>query len=125
MKLREGNLEFEFDGFTFAKVFDVKKTNPHGLKCVDFLAETTKKLYFIEIKDYQDPKANKKQRNDDYKKLCDAVIPKTESIYAIAMGQKIKDSLLRQYALDQAPHKPIVYLLFINLDKYTERERGL
>jgi hypothetical protein len=51
-------------------------------------------------------------------------IYKDEANFVVDVGQKIKDSLLRQYALEKTPNKPIIYLLFLNLDKLSESERG-
>jgi hypothetical protein len=124
MKLEEEDLEFEFNGFLSAERFDVKGSNPRGLLPVDFLAETPEYLYFIEVKDFQNPKAPEQFIAKDYKMLCDAITLKQKSFFTIAMGQKIKDSLLRQYALEISFNKPIIYLLFVNLDKFSEDELG-
>jgi hypothetical protein len=36
----EGNLKFDFSAYNTAERFDDEKTNPHGMKAVDFIAET-------------------------------------------------------------------------------------
>jgi hypothetical protein len=129
MKLDDGdNLEFEFHNFLTAEKFDVKGSNPRGLLPVDFLAETSENLYFIEVKNYQNPKATEQRKIADFHMLASALEeknksePKMKSTFVVDMGQKIKDSLLRQYALKKTPDKPIIYLLFINLDKFGENE---
>jgi hypothetical protein len=123
MKLEEGSLEFTFDGFSVAERFDTNEI--YGLKAVDFFAETTDRIFFIEIKDYQNPKATKERKQQDFEMLFEAIEPKKKTVFTIEMGQKIKDSLLREYASEHIPRKKICYLLLINLDKYGERERGL
>lgn len=122
--LDEGNLQFDFSAFNTAERFDDRQINPSGMKAVDFVAETDDFLYFIEVKDYQNPKATEERRRTDYKTLIDAGTQK-KAIFNLEMGEKIKDSLLRKYSLGEKIVKNVVYLLFINLDKLGERERGL
>ena len=122
-KLVEGNLTFTFIDFYNVEMFDESSKNPAGLRPVDILAETTENLYFIEIKDFQHPKATKKQRAKDEKMLTE----KDEHenlIFAIEMGGKIKDSLLRKFAEGYRYAKPVKYLLLINLDGLGTHERG-
>jgi hypothetical protein len=121
---REGNLVFEFSGFEKAERFDEKGKNAYGLKAVDFIAEAKEQDIYLEVKDYQNPKAPASRRKEDFDMLIDA--GKSEkSFYAIEMGTKIKDSLLRQYASGKKLNKPVKYLLLINLDRLGERERGM
>ena len=121
--LDEGNLQFDFSSFNTVERFDDRQYNPHGMKAVDFFAEDTKHMYFIEVKDFQNPNAPDKSRVSDYKMLIDAT--KSKSIFSIEMGVKIKDSILRRYSLGEKITKNIIYLLLINLDKLGEFERGL
>jgi len=120
----EGNLRFDFSACGVAERFDMEKANPYGLKAVDFIVNTDHCVYFVEVKDYQNPNASAKRRKKDYEMLISAVTDK-KSAFCIEMGVKIKDSLLRQYALGKSFTKKVVYLLFINLDKLGESERGL
>jgi hypothetical protein len=125
VKLNEDVLEFEFDKFNLAEYFDVKETNPEGLKSVDFIAENNDTIFFIEVKDYQNPNATEERKTEDIDMLKAVIRDKAKkSTFVLDVGQKIKDSLLRQYALEKAPNKPIIYLLFLNLDKLSESERG-
>lgn len=120
----EGNLRFDFSGCGTAERFDARDKNANGMKAVDFIVETADYLYFIEIKDFQNPKAPPEQRKKDYEKL---IVAGTEekSVFVVEMGAKIKDSLLRRYAEGTVLTKKAMYLLFINLDKLGEFERGL
>jgi hypothetical protein len=93
------------------------------MKSVDFVAETADCLYFIEVKDYQHPNAPQERQKDDYKKLME-VVDVGKTVFALEMGEKIKGSLLRRYAEGNAFTKKVMYLLFINLDKLGEFERG-
>jgi len=122
-QLHEGNLMFEFPSFLSVERFDNKESNPFGMKSVDFVAEDADCLYFIEIKDYQHPKATPNRRKADYETLIAAVKNK-KSIFTVEMGAKIKDSLLRKYSLGEQFSKRIVFLLFINFDVFSEIERG-
>ena len=123
-KLDEGNLQFDFSAFQSAERFDDKAINAYGLKAVDFVAEDADSLYFIEVKDFQHPNATSARRKAD-NDMLNAAVGDKKAAFPIEMGVKIKDSLLRKYALGEQPSKSIVYLLVINSDKLGERERGL
>jgi len=120
----EGNLQFDFSACGAAERFDVKETNPCGMKSVDFFVDGSDRLRFIEVKDFQHPKAPKERRDADYTMLCSAGTERN-SLFALEMGEKIKDSLLRYYALGKTFTKKVEYLLVINLDKLGEFERGM
>ena len=123
-QLDEGNLQFQFPAFTSAERFDSKELNAFGMKCVDFVAEDEESLYFIEVKDYQHPNATPERRKIDYETLIAAVENK-ESVFSLEIGGKIKDSLLRKFSTGEKFSKKVIYLLLINLDKFSEFERGL
>ena len=114
--LDEGNLKFDFSAFQSAAKFDEQELNAYGMKAVDFIAEDNDCLYFIEVKDFQHPNATLENRKSDYEMLIAAGTAK-KSVFVMEMGMKIKDSLLRKYALGENFDKAIVYLLLINLDK--------
>jgi hypothetical protein len=120
----EGNLQFDFTGCDTAERFDTNEKNAYGMKSVDFIAESADCLYFIEVKDYQHPNAPQSRLEADYRMLLEAVNG-DESIFVLEMGTKIKDSLLRRYAEGSTFEKKVVYLLFLNLDRLGEFERGL
>ena len=122
--LDEGNLLFDFSSCCDVERFDDPQTNPDGMKTVDFVAATDDCLYFIEVKDYQNPNATKERREEDYRILCEAGTQR-KTMFSLEMGAKIKDSLLRKYSLGEKFTKRVVYLLFINSDKLGEYERGL
>jgi hypothetical protein len=114
--LTEGNLCFDFIGYDSAERFEI---GSNGLRTVDFLAEKNNVLYFIEIKNYRNPE---ERQNLD---MLKEVVRADEHIFALKMGEKIKDSFLRRYAEGYTFDKNVVYLLFINLDLFGETERGL
>jgi len=122
-QLQEGNLLFEFTSFLSAERFDNNESNPFGMKSVDFVAEDTDCLYFIEVKDYQHPNATSKRRRLDFETLT-AAIENKKSIFTIEMGAKIKDSLLQKYSKGEHFDKKILFILFINFDVFSEVERG-
>jgi hypothetical protein len=119
----EGNLRFDFTDCGVTERFDEVKKNADGLKAVDFIAETDECLYFIEVKDYQHPNAPQKRKDDDRNMLINAM-SEDKSIFALEMGAKIKDSLLRKYAEGYVFAKKVKYLLFINLDQLGANEHG-
>jgi hypothetical protein len=120
----EGNLLLDFTIFGTAERFDATEKNAYGMKPVDFVAESDECLYFIEVKDYQHPKATQERQDADLKMLSDAM-DGDKSVFVIEMGTKIKDSLLRRYAEGCTFPKKVMYLLFINMDRLSAFERGL
>ncbi|MDR1320022.1 MAG: hypothetical protein LBK56_01140 [Gracilibacteraceae bacterium] len=121
MKFDEGNLQLDFSAFISAIRFDDQKTNPYGLKSVDFVAETADAVYYLEVKDFQNPKSQNFQM--DLQMLKDAQ-KDGKHTFCLEMGEKIKDSLLRQYAQGIILAKELKYLLLINLDVLGAAERG-
>lgn len=120
----EGGLRIDFTACDRAEQFDVSNKNSHGMKAVDFIAETSDFLYFVEIKDFQNTNAPEEQKKDDLEMLIAAGTGK-KAVFPLEMGAKIKDSLLRKYAEGDKFTKNIMFLLVINLDKLGEFERGL
>ena len=136
----EGNLCFDFSGCSllYAPIkFD--KKNPGGMTGVDFIAETSDCLYFIEVKDFQNPSASDKQKTADYQMLIAAAKEKKSRSatqiedklsyemgrnFCLGIGLKIKDSLLRKYAMGEAISKSVVYIFVLNMDNLGENERG-
>ena len=120
--IEEGNLKFDFTHCGIPVKFDLQNNN--GLYTVDFFVDKEKYLLFIEVKDYQNPNTPDTQRNDDFNMLLNAGRAE-ETIFAIKMGSKIKDSLLSLYAKGNVFTKNVVYLLFINFDDLKAAERQL
>lgn len=121
MKLNEGNLKFDFSSCLSASRFDDDETKAFGLKAVDFMVETEDSLYFMEVKDYQNPKSHNRMKDLE---MLKAAQKDGKHVFCIEMGSKIKDSLLRQYAEGIIPEKKVKYLLLINLDALGANERG-
>jgi hypothetical protein len=120
----EGNLQFTFSGYVAVEKFDDKLRNPFGMKPVDFIAESADKIYFLEVKDYQHPRATRERIDADLDMLQNA-FKKGKSNFCLEMGQKLKDSLLRKYAQDYTFSKDVVFLFLINFDKLGIEERLL
>jgi len=122
--LDEENLTFDFTAYDTVEKFDVKKTNPHGMKVVDFLAETNDCLYFIEVKDFQHPNAPPYRRKEDFLMLTDKN-SKEYAEFPLKMGGKIKDSLLRKYAEGYSFQKRVMYLFLFNMKQLGKKELGM
>lgn len=109
-------------------------SSPHGTYCVDFYVETENCMYFIEVKDFQNPEAAENRRIEDFEMLIAAGKKKSSdtdelssikgTFFCFRIGQKIKDSLLCKYATGAKLSKSIIYLIFINLDNLGKSERG-
>jgi len=153
--LDEQNLCFDFTNCPLVSdpvKFDTKTIA--GLSSVDFVAETEDCIYFVEVKDFQNPNAPEERRKADLETLIAAGREKPArkkkpatndefstvkaelsavrdqlslcegSAFTSEIGQKIKDSLLRKYAFGEQITKDIKYLVLINLDNLGTRERG-
>jgi hypothetical protein len=122
--LEEGNFLFDFSAFTYVERFDKEFGNPAGLRPVDFVLENSNTMYFFEVKDFVNPKTPSDQVISDYDMLREAVKKGVKSVFNLEMGEKIKDSLLRKYALGHEFLKNVCYLLFINVDNFAPEELG-
>ncbi len=108
MKLREGDLEFDFkdaiDGFKFDET-DEDSAYYHGLshcmKAVDFIVELEKTYLFVEIKDCHEPEKYRDKNNFNY--LRNNLV------------KKYRDSFLYRWA-EKKVDKPITYICILNLE---------
>jgi len=131
--LEEGNLLFSFSGYLDVEKFDDQNTNLHGLLPVDFVAETSDKLCFIEVKDYQHPHPMAVAKRETNRQMLLTLVSKKDndeecSLYCHKIGSKFKDSLLRKYAsgkIDKEFKKEIIYIFFVNFDVLGANERGM
>ena len=112
--VEESGLEFDFH-LPYERA---DKPICFGLKAVDFIVEGDDNLYFIEVKNFEHPNAPEENRKHDYKMLTEK-----DSSFPSEMGVKIKDSLLKQYALGKFFTKNIIFLLIIKLSSFTSHER--
>jgi hypothetical protein len=111
--LIEGNLQFDFSLCPLIRPierFDSEQSNVYGMKAVDFFAETHDSLLFIEVKDFQNPNAHEIRRRADYEMLKVSSTLE-QSLFVGEMGQKLKDSLLRKYAIGEKNRKEGVLLI--------------
>ena len=118
----EGNLQFDFTLCGKPIKFDMPGTGNSGLYAVDFVVDKEKCLLFIEVKDYQNPNTTSEERKESLEMLLSAGVL-DKSIFALEMGVKIKDSLLRIYAEGGTFTKKVQYLLFINFDVLDAEQR--
>lgn len=112
----ESNYYFDFTNSLSGECLD--KPNVQGLSAVDFMVETETYLLFIEIKNPDNPRATEASRREFLKDLQGDVFP-------LAMGMKFKDSVLKKYALAYEFEKPIKYIIVLQFDIFTEKERGI
>jgi hypothetical protein len=90
----------------------------HGLKSVDFMVDTAKCVYFIEVKNFEQTTAPPENRKRDYKMLTDP-----DAAFPLEIGMKFKDSLLKKYAEGYVFSKPIIALLIVKLDRLNAKQR--
>lgn len=114
--LREGNLEIQFDDATAWKKFDDTKFHglSHCMKAVDFIIESNDRIFFLEIKDPETPKARQRDCSEFVKKFKASELDND-------LKYKFRDSFLYEWAADNI-HKPIYYLILIAIEKLSESE---
>jgi hypothetical protein len=114
--LVESELIFDFTDCISAEKYDAAV--PAGLSSVDFVAETSEFIYFIEVKNYAQSRATEERRKTDYAMLTDA-----DAAFPRDIGTKIKDSLLRKYADGYRFTKPITALLVMKQSEIMAEQR--
>lgn len=101
---KEDDLQFDF-----TQAIQVKKadgTSVCGLKFVDFIVELDDKFLFIELKDPDNPRTPPEKRVKYLEQM-------RSSELARDLGQKVKDTLLFEWACDVTINKPIHYIVVI------------
>jgi hypothetical protein len=86
----------------------------HCMKAVDFIVELADRIYFIELKDPEDPEATAERRQEFIKELERGVLDANLKL-------KFRDSFLYEWASGRVD-KPIHYLVLIGLSSLTSAE---
>jgi hypothetical protein len=113
VSFNESGFTFVFSDTDHAEVYDKNGCVPDGMKSVDFVVEQEDRTLFLEIKNYHNKLAAKERIIADKQELNEALNIKG-SLFCHKIGMKIKDSILRKYALGQKLNKRVVFLLVIN-----------
>lgn len=114
MKLREQGLEIEFKDAVDALIFDQMDSNQpnyHGIgqmHRVDFIVEFEEAIVFVEIKDPENPNAQKIGLEKFRTKLLNGTL-------STSFAAKFVDSFLYRWA-EEKIHKPVHYLNLVTLD---------
>ena len=106
---------------------------------VDFIAETEDLQYYIEVKDFQNPKAPEETHKENHKMLIAATKSKKEKTkdknyddisfekganFCLKIGQKIRDSIIYKYGRGEKFAKRVVFIVVINLESLGQSELG-
>ncbi|MFN9732353.1 MAG: hypothetical protein ACK59M_18250 [Pseudomonadota bacterium] len=84
------------------------------MKAVDFIVELADRIYFIELKDPEDPEATAERRQEFIKNLQSGALDANLKL-------KFRDSFLYEWASGRVD-KPIHYLVLIGLTSLTSAE---
>ncbi len=84
------------------------------MKAVDFIVELADRIYFIELKDPEDPEATAERRQEFIKNLQSGALDANLKL-------KFRDSFLYEWASGRVD-KPIHYLVLIGLSSLTSAE---
>lgn len=86
----------------------------HCMSSVDFIVETTDRLFFVECKDFEYPTAPSGNRRKDLEKMLSGAIDDTLKV-------KYRDSFLYEWASGRAT-KPAYYLVLIALSALSDAD---
>ena len=107
--IREGELEFVFDGVLSARKFDGDDHElSHCMKAVDFIVELTDSYLFVEVKDPQHSQAPERNRRRSARSFTSGELDQD-------LKYKYRDSFLYEWASGRAD-KPIIYAVLVALD---------
>lgn len=117
------NRQFEESGYKFSflgvqRAIKADSVNYAGLSFVDFIVETDSMVYFIEIKNPDNPKAPSKNRDEYLEKLKKSVFPN-------AVVKKFSDTLLAQLAMGYSFPKPVQYIFILEFSAFSSYERQI
>lgn len=115
------NKQFEESGYRFSfpavqQAVKADVVNYAGLSFVDFIVETDSLVYFIEIKNPDNPKAPSKNRDEYLARLQDTIFPN-------AVVKKFSDTLLAQLAMGRSFQKPVQYIFILEFGAFSSYER--
>ncbi len=103
----EGDLLFDFSETVHTQRFDDNTHKlSHCMKAVDFIVETKKSIYFIEVKDPDNPRAENTVAF--YSKLTSGNLTKN-------LTGKYRDSFIYQWAKN-ALNKPVHYIVLLAME---------
>lgn len=107
--LIEADLEITLPPSARARKLDEPNTHglSHCMKAVDFVVELAEKIYFIELKDPDNPAATPARRAKFLLKL-------TSGTLDADLQRKFRDSFLYEWASNRT-NKPIVYLVLLGM----------
>ena len=106
--LREGDLRLTLPDPVVGRTFD----NPQhglshcGLKAVDWILELPGRIYFVEVKDPDDPEARRHKHGDDFVGELQA------GKLTRKLAAKFRDTFLYEWACDRVD-KPINYIVIV------------
>lgn len=120
--LVENKLEFDFRLAASSLKFDDPFIHQlsHCMKSVDFIVEDASKVYYIEVKDLDNPLIPVKERSKYQADLMSG------AMVSSILAPKARDSFLYNYLLDRLPvDKPVIYIVLIALSALTAAELDL
>jgi hypothetical protein len=108
--LIEADLEITLPAGSQGRKLDDSATHclSHCMKAVDFVVELPDKIYFLELKDPDNPSACPKAKADFAKKLSSGTLDSE-------LQSKYRDSFLYEWALNRA-NKPVYYLVLLAME---------
>ena len=110
----EGDLEISFSDAWRVRRFDGRSHDFSPMKAVDFIAESSKEIVFIEIKDPDNPDipdADREELIDTYK----------SDKKDFDLKYKFRDSFLYEWACDRI-HKPVYYWVLIAMESFSSTQ---
>jgi len=111
VRVREGELQFEFLGATSVERFDVQgQPRPHGMALVDFVVEERSRTLLIEIKDPSQQPVPERERQRFTRAMQHQTLIYEELV------PKARDSYTFLHLMERAT-QPFVYVVVLGLER--------
>ena len=111
----ESGLVFDFTSSECA--YRADEVSYNGLSAVDFIVQTRDEFLFVEVKNPDSEESKQHPNRDSF--LSDL------SEFVDKIATKFKDTLLKELAMGNEFPKPIVYILFLEFDRFDAAQRRL
>ena len=112
--LSEGDLEVTFNGALCTQKFDESYGMSHCMKAVDFIVEFPDHFIFVELKDFQHPRAASRDVREFIQRFKHGALISD-------LKYKYRDSILYEWAAGRLS-KPVVYWVLLAWNKLTQAD---
>jgi hypothetical protein len=114
VKLKEGDIEIDFQGVLQAEKFDdARHGMSHCLKAVDFLCDWGDDFWLVELKDPEESAIPPQHKSSSVASFTKEL--STEVYFRSVLAQKLKDTILYLHLDNRLPNKSLKYIVLVGL----------